>query len=267
MKTQAHCSLRATCRVAALLLAGAIGATVAGCKSLWSCVPSIEVSCEAVLHEAIRARGGPPSGFVRLVEARGTLPFRAYGGWKAAFLPQITTAGRFSPRTSPTTIFGTASRWRRTSEPPWLRAMPPRLLHCGHTPAGVAVTNLDVLLDPRWAERISCAAHRVGTDVVLDAVFADDGGRYSLRFDQRRRLTRAEGPASLPPLAAVRIDAEYGDFRVVGGRLVAGRVSYRSDGERLMEERLLSFVANPPDLGTGSFRPPGLPTRPFTVPE
>jgi hypothetical protein len=269
MKTQAHCSLRATCGVAAVLLAVAIGASAAGCQSLRSRVSSSELSCEAVLHEAIRTRGGPLSGFIRLVEARVHLAFPGVWRLESSFLvPDYYRWTVFTTDEPDHYIWdgkqmesyvGTALVARDASPDAPLRS---------HA-RWVAVTNLDALLDPRWAERISCAGHRVGTDVVLDIVFADDGSRYSLRFDQGRRLSRAEGPAALPPLAAVRINAEYRDFRVVGGRLVARSVSYRVDGKRLMDERLLSLAVNPPDLGPGSFRPPGLPTRawPFTAAE
>jgi hypothetical protein len=264
MKTQAHCSLRTTCGVVAVLLAGAIGANAAGCQSLRSRVASSELSCVAVLHEAIRVRGGPLSSFIRLVEARVYLAFPGVWRLESSFL---------APDYYRWTVFTTDEPhhyiWDGEEMDSYVGSA---LVARDASPAAplrsharwVAVTNLDALLDLRWAERMSCAAQRVGSDVVLDIILIDDGSRYSLRFDRRRRLTRAEGPAALPPLAAMRIDAEYRDFRVVGGRRVACSVSYRADGERLMDERLLSFAVNPPDLGPGSFRPPGLPRRPMS---
>ena len=74
---------------------------------------------------------------------------------------------------------------------------------------------------------------------------------YRLHFDEQLRLVLAEGPLSIPAIGGGVVRVRFSDFRSVDDRLLPFAARYESDGNPLLEERIVrqrAFAAPAPAL-------------------
>jgi len=210
-----------------------------------------------LLHEAIRARGGPLHAFVREVETEVHAEFPGLWRLRVAFLEPdhyawtVFTAGEpdfyLFDGTTQRAFVGT----RAISVEP--AAAAPLRTHARFA----AVANLDALLLP-GVQVTPLPPGALPADAVsgLAAVFADDGSRYVLAFDAHQLLVHAEGPLSLPPLGSGTASVRFADFRRTRRWWLPYRAEYAFAGRPLATEITLSLCPDDPALTPDAFRSP-----------
>lgn len=116
-----------------------------------------------------------------------------------------------------------------------------------------AFTSLDFLQDPRvsWSE-IDAADLPEGAASGLVARCAPSGGRFELFFDERYLLVRARGHVALVPIGAGQLDADFSDYREVGGYRLPFAGEYRLEGHDLMREAVRSWTPDASSLEEAS---------------
>ena len=120
-----------------------------------------------------------------------------------------------------------------------------------------AVQDLDTLLLPGVTLTPLAPADRpAGTAVGATAVFADDGARYRLGFDDEGQLVVVEGPLELPPFGNGVVEARVTEFRRMGGMTLPARVAYRMGDQPFADERTLAACPNPAALDVAAFAAP-----------
>jgi len=110
-----------------------------------------------------------------------------------------------------------------------------------------AVTHLDFLCSTHSDARVVTLHPVQPTRETLLITFADDA-EYRLTFDIQGRLLRASGPVEMQPYGEAIMEAEYFDYRQVGGFLISTRSRYRFSGRELSEERVTAFAGNQPSI-------------------
>jgi hypothetical protein len=211
-----------------------------------------------LLREAIRARGGPLHAFVREVETEVHVEFPGLWRLRIAYLvPDHYAWTVFTAGEPDSYLFdGTTQRAFVGTRP--VSAEPGSVAPLRSHARFAAVTNLDALLLPGvQVTALPRDAVPPGAVSGLTAVFADDGSRYLLAFDARRRLVRAEGPLSLPPLGSGTVTARYADFRRTRRWWLPYRADYAFAGRSLATERTLSVCPDDPAITADVFRIPG----------
>jgi len=217
-----------------------------------------------LLERAIRARGGPLATTVRQVEAEVYKGFPGTWQWRTAFMqPEryawtIVTVGEADHYLFDGTTVRSFVGEREVAVDSNPNA--PLRSHARFT----AVTNLDVLRLPSvQVAPLGSGALLQGTVSGLTAVFADDGARYDLGFDEHGLLVAAAGPVRLPPFGDGRVTARFADFRRVNGLLLPYRTSWSFEGQPLADERAVAVCPNDSELREDAFRDPDrIPTCP-----
>lgn len=120
----------------------------------------------------------------------------------------------------------------------------------------VAVTNLDLLRDPKRAQWWEIPGDSLPPGVGSGLVARLSGGRstYRLLFDAAGRLVAAEGEVDLHPIGSGLLRATFEEFRPVAGYVLPFRAHYELEGEPLLEEDVVSYrigPSPPPEGATG----------------
>lgn len=212
-----------------------------------------------LLQRALRARGGALESAVRTVEADVHMGFVGRWQWRTAYqLPEryawtIVTFGEPNHY-----LFDGTTVRSFIGDSEVSADMDPRAPLRSHA-RFTAVTNLDALRLPGvQVAPLPAAALPPGCVAGLAAVFADDGARYELGFDERTLLVSAAGPLRLPPLGEGRVTARFADFRRVGGLLLPHRTTYQLSDLPLAEEWATAVCPNDAAVRAETFRNPAM---------
>ena len=209
-----------------------------------------------LLEQAIRTRGGPLGSVERLVETEAYAAFPGTWRWQTAFMAPDRYAWTIFTTGEPIHYLfdGAAVRSFVGAREVTVETSPdaPLRSHARFT----AVVNLDALQLPGTSVAPLAAAELPpGTVAGLAVVFAGDGARYRLGFDDEARLVWVAGPVVLPPLERGELIATFADFRRVGRFLLPFRTTYTLAGQPLAVERALA-VCPGVALDARSFRLP-----------
>jgi hypothetical protein len=211
-----------------------------------------------LLARAIRARGGPLHGLVEEIEAQVYVGTPGTWQWQRAFLLPDRYAWVIATATEPDAYLfdGSVVRSYIGTRAVSLDRDPaaPLRSHARWT----AVVNLDALALPGVAVA-PLAANELPTGARegLAVVWADDGARYRLGFDEHALLVAASGPLDLSPVTSGDVTARFADFRRAHGLLLPFRRTYARAETPLAEERVRAACPDPPDLGPEAFVVPG----------
>ncbi|HLK91369.1 MAG TPA: hypothetical protein VKZ18_15835 [Polyangia bacterium] len=211
-----------------------------------------------LLARAIRARGGPLPGLVERIDARVYAGAPGPWEWQRAFLlPDryawvITTATEADSYLFDGRVVRAFIGTRPVSVDPDPAA--PLRSHARWT----AVVNLDALALPGVAVApLPPSELPPGTREGLTVVWADDGARYRLAFDERTLLVWASGSLDLSPITRGDVTARFADFRRAGGLLLPFHTTYAEADAPLAEERVQAACPDAPGLGPDAFLAPG----------
>jgi hypothetical protein len=208
-----------------------------------------------LLERAIRARGGPLDAVVRRVEAEVHAGFPGRWRWRTAFLAPDRYAWTIFTTGEPDHYLfdGTTTRAFVGRRPVVVHDGGPLRTHARF----VAVTNLDTLRLPGvQVAPLPREELLPGAAAGLAAVFADDGSRYRLGFDDRALLVWVAGPVALPPLGEGELVARFTDLRRVHRFLLPFRTVYIFGSRPLAEEHALAVCPADPRLTERAFREP-----------
>ena len=197
------------------------------------------------LVRAIHARGGPLRAVVREVEAEVFVGAPGRWNWRTTFLyPDRYAWTIFTAAGADHYLFdGAMTRAFVDNNPVSVDAAPdaPLRSHARFT----AVANLDALLLPGvQVTPLPAPELPEGAAWGLAAVFAGDGARYRLGFDDRDLLVRVEGPLRLPPLGAGTLNARFEDFHRTNGLFLPYRTVYAFGAVPLANERAVAVCPN-----------------------
>jgi hypothetical protein len=211
-----------------------------------------------LLARAIHARGGPLYGLVEEIEARVHVGAPGAWQWQRAFLLPDRYAWVITTATEPDAYLfdGSAVRAYIGTRAVSVDRSPgaPLRSHARWT----AVVNLDALALPGVAVApLAPSELPAGAREGLAVVWADDGARYRLAFDERTLLIAAAGPLDLSPIASGDVTARFADFRRTGGLLLPFETTYARADMPLADERVRAACPNPPGLGSDVFVAPG----------
>jgi hypothetical protein len=218
-------------RIGALAFAACLA--VAGCAGLG--LPADLPSA------ALAARGGFLTRFARSSDLQVYAGFQGAWQWELGF--EVPERLRLTLETS-------AETQTLVSDGTWLRTYvgsalvsqePARGSSVASLVAFVALSNLDVLLDPARARAEPLDAHALPTSAVqgLHVRLLDgSGAAFSLGFDPQPRLVWLAGPVSVPGLGEGWLEARFEDFRSVGRYELPFAIHYRFRGAPLLDERV-----------------------------
>jgi len=210
-----------------------------------------------LLARAIRARGGPLHGLVEEIEARVHVGAPGTWQWQRAFLFPDRYAWVITTATEPDAYLFDGSVVRAY--------IGTRAVSVDRNPAAplrsharwTAVVNLDALALPGVAVApLASSELPAGAREGLAVVFADDGARYRLAFDERTLLVAAAGPLDLSPITSGDVTARFADFRRAGGLLLPFETTYARADTPLAEEHVRAACPDPPGLGPEAFVAP-----------
>jgi len=220
---------------------------------------ALAVGCapRPLLEQAIRARGGPLTTVVREVEAEVHVGFPGRWRWRTAFTVPDRYAWTIFTASEPSHFLYDGSSVRafiggREVAVDAARGAPLR----SHA-RFAAVVNLDALRLPGVSVApLAPDELPPGATAALAVVFADDGSRYRLGFDERTLLVWAAGSVSLPPLGQGELTVRFADFRRARRLLLPFRTTYTFGGAPLAEEQALAVCPLAARLPEESFRAP-----------
>jgi hypothetical protein len=223
-------------------VAGLLGAT--GCAS------------GPLLDRAVRARGGPLSGFTRIAEADVEAGFPGTWRWRMTYLAPdhlawsiVTTAG-----VDHYLFDGAAVRAFLAGRE--LAADTARSAPLRTQTTFVAVTNLDAARATGRVTPLPPSETPPGVANAVAVTMPPDDTRYRLGFDDELRLVWATGPFETPQMGRGEITARYDDYRKVRGLWLPFRTTYELGSRRIAVERTLRVCPNDPTLTAASFVEP-----------
>jgi hypothetical protein len=217
--------------IGALALAAALAA--AGCAGV---APPADLASAAVA-----ARGGSLDRFARSSDLEVYAGFQGAWQWQVGF--EAPDHLRLAIETAAETqILESDGTWLRTYVGSALVSQEPaRGSSVAALVAFVALSNLDVLLDPQRVRVEPLDAHTLPAGIAqgLRARLLDGSGAlFALGFDAQSRLVWLAGPASLPGLGEGWLEARFDDVRRVGRYALPFAIHYRFRGAPLLDERV-----------------------------
>jgi hypothetical protein len=203
--------------------------------------------CSAgIVERAIAARGGPLESYSREVDARVYRKIPGEWSWVMAY--RYPESFRWTLRTfgeeQSVTFDGERVRFELGRAP--LPGSEASVADVRSQARWLAVTSLDVLTGSQrvaWQE-LPRSQVPSGYAAGIRASFGEGGGAYELYFDQRDLLVAAAGQVALQPIGSGRLEARFSDFRETSGFLLPYRLSYRLEGEPLLDEQVARWVPN-----------------------